>query len=207
MQAIRIHAFKQPPRLESIDEPVRAAGRTLVRMRAATVGHIDRTVWSGAFLRHPPLPYVPGVEAAGIVVESERFDPGTRVWLRGAGLGTRFDGTWRELIDAPDEALGALPEALPFTLGAAFFSPCTSAWVALHEVGRLRAGERVLVSGASGAVGSITAQLALEAGTEVFAVVSDDAQAARLPQGVRAVRVDRAAPAPPAGGRPSSPRS
>jgi NADPH:quinone reductase len=198
MQAIRVHAFNQPPRLEQIDDPVRRAGRSLVRMQAATVGHIDRTIWSGQFLRHPPLPYVPGVEAAGVVVAGERFAPGTRVWLRGGGLGTRGDGTWRELIDAPDEALGALPDALPFALGSAFFSPCTSAWVALHEVARLGAGERVLVSGASGAVGSITVQLALEAGAKVFAVVSDAAQAASLSSGAEALIVDRGAPALPA---------
>ena len=198
VKAVRVHAFNQPPRLEQIDAPVAGAGRSLVRMRAATVGHIDRTIWSGAFLRHPPLPYVPGVEAAGIVVAGDRFAAGTRVWLRGGGLGTRGDGTWRELIDAPDEALGALPDALPFAFGSAFFSPCTSAWVALHEVARLDAGERVLVSGASGAVGGVTVQLALEAGAQVFAVLADAAQAASLPPGAEAVIVGRAAPAPPA---------
>ena len=193
-----MHAFGAAPVVEALDAPAPAPGRSLVRMHAATVGHIDRTIWGGAFFRHPPLPYVPGVEAAGVVVAGERFAPGTRVWMRGGGLGTRFDGTWRELIDAPDEALGVLPDALPFALGSAFFSPCTSAWVALHEVGRLAAGERVLVSGASGAVGSLAVQLALEAGARVHAVVADAAQAARLPAGASAV-VMAAGGAPPAG--------
>ncbi|MCY1205968.1 putative quinone oxidoreductase, YhdH/YhfP family [compost metagenome] len=133
-------------------------------MQAATVGHIDRTVWQGRFLRHPPLPYTPGVEAAGVVVASERYAEGQRVWLRGSGLGTLFDGTWCELIDAPDDALGVLPDAVPMALGAAFFSPTTSAWVALHEVARLQSGEQVLVTGASGAVGSLVMQLARDAG-------------------------------------------
>jgi NADPH:quinone reductase len=70
--------------------------------------------------------------------------------------------------------------------------------VALHEVARLGAGERVLVSGASGAVGSITVQLALEAGAKVFAVVSDAVQAASLPSGAEALIVDRASPSVPA---------
>jgi NADPH:quinone reductase len=169
MKAVRVHAWNEAPRLEELPEPQGGPGRTLVRMHAATVGHIDRTVWSGAFLRHPPLPYVPGVEAAGVVVTSERFAPGSRVWMRGAGLGIARDGTWRELIEVPDEALGALPADVSFPLGSAFFSPCTSAWVALHEVGRLQPGERVLVSGASGAVGSIAMQLAREAGADVRA--------------------------------------
>jgi NADPH:quinone reductase len=169
MKAVRVHAWNEAPRLEELPEPQGGPGRTLVRMHAATVGHIDRTVWSGAFLRHPPLPYVPGVEAAGVVVAGDRFAPGSRVWMRGAGLGIARDGTWRELIEVPDEALGALPAAVPFALGSAFFSPCTSAWVALHEVGRLQPGERVLVSGASGAVGAIAMQLAREAGADVRA--------------------------------------
>jgi NADPH2:quinone reductase len=190
MRAVRVHGWGEPPRLEDLPEPTAAPGRTIVRMRAATVGHIDRTVWSGAFLRHPPLPYVPGVEAAGEVVASSRFAAGERVWLRGAGLGTVRDGTWRELIDAPDAAIGLLPPQVSMALGSAFFSPCTSAWVALHDVGRLQQGERVLVSGASGAVGSIAVQLARDAGAEVRAFCVDAGAAARLPQDVEAVFAD-----------------
>ncbi|RTD85786.1 zinc-binding alcohol dehydrogenase family protein [Variovorax atrisoli] len=173
MKAVRIHGFDAVPVLEEIAEPIAQPGRTIVRMEAATVGHIDRTVWRGSFLRHPPLPYTPGVEAAGVVVASGRFQVGQRVWLRGSGLGTLFDGTWCELIDAPDEALGLLPDDVPMTLGAAFFSPTTSAWVALHEVAKLRAGEQVLVTGASGAVGSLVMQLARDAGCVAIAVAAD----------------------------------
>lgn len=170
MKAIRIHGFDAVPVLEEVADPVARPGRSIVRMQAATVGHIDRTVWRGSFLRHPPLPYTPGVEAAGIVVASGSYEVGQRVWLRGSGLGTLFDGTWCEQIDAPDEALGLLPDALPMTLGAAFFSPTTSAWVALHEVAKLRTGEQVLVTGASGAVGSLAMQLARDAGCIVTPV-------------------------------------
>jgi NADPH2:quinone reductase len=175
VKAVRIHGFDAIPVLEEIADPVARPGRTLVRMEAATVGHIDRTVWRGSFLRHPPLPYTPGVEAAGVVMASERYAIGQRVWLRGSGLGTLFDGTWCEQIDAPDEALGLLPDAVPMALGAAFFSPTTSAWVALHEVAKLQAGEQVLVTGASGAVGSLVMQLARDAGCPVMAVDPDAA--------------------------------
>ena len=164
-------------------------------MQAATVGHIDRTVWSGNFFQHPPLPYIPGVEAAGIVRSSERFAVGDRVWLRGAGLGIRQDGTWCEFIDAPDEAVEKLPDAVTMPLGSAFFSPCTSAWVALHDVARLQPGERLLVTGASGAVGGITVQLALALGARVHAVVRDAAQSEQLPAGVTPVLEDQLADA------------
>lgn len=173
MKAVRIHGFDAVPVLEEIAEPMARPGRTIVRMEAATVGHIDRTVWRGSFLKHPPLPYTPGVEAAGVVIASGRYQAGQRVWLRGSGLGTLFDGTWCEQIDAPDEALGLLPDDVPMTLGAAFFSPTTSAWVALHEVAKLKASEQVLVTGASGAVGSLVMQLARDAGCAAVAVAAD----------------------------------
>lgn len=176
MKAVRMAGFGAAPVLEELPDPQPRAGRTLVRMAAATVGHIDRTVWSGAFLRHPPLPYVPGVEAAGTVVAGGWYAPGQRVWVRGSGLGTTENGTWCELIDAPDEALGPLPDGIDMALGSAFFSPCTSAWVALHEVARLQPGERVLVTGATGAVGSMTVQLARDAGAVVLTQVDEAAQ-------------------------------
>jgi NADPH2:quinone reductase len=206
MKAVRIHGFDAVPVLEDIADPVARPGRTLVRMEAATVGHIDRTVWRGSFLRHPPLPYTPGVEAAGVVVASERYSAGQRVWLRGSGLGTLFDGTWCEQIDAPDEALGLLPDAVPMPLGAAFFSPCTSAWVALHDVAKLQAGERVLVTGASGAVGSLVMQLARDIGCAATAV---DPEAPPPPAGSADLLVDtvggevlsKVLPAVRAGGR------
>jgi NADPH:quinone reductase len=183
MKAMQVHALGDPPRLDEVDAPRPAPSRTMVEMQAASVGHIDRTVWSGSFLQHPPLPYIPGVEAAGIVRSSERFAAGERVWLRGRGLGIRTNGTWCELIDAPDEAVEKLPDEIPMTLGSAFFSPCTSAWVAIHDVARLQPGERLLVTGASGAVGSVTVQLALAMGARVHALVRDAPQTQQLPAG------------------------
>lgn len=173
MRAVRIHGFNEAPVLEEVADPVARPGRTIVRMEAATVGHIDRTVWRGSFLRHPPMPYTPGVEAAGVVIASKRYEAEQRIWLRGSGLGTLFDGTWCEQIDAPDEALGPLPDAVSMALGSAFFSPTTSAWVALHEVAKLQAGEQVLVTGASGAVGSLVMQLARDAGCVAVAVAPE----------------------------------
>jgi len=172
MKAVRVANWNVPVTLHEVAEPLPREGHTIVRVHAATVGHIDRTIWSGAFLRHPPLPYTPGVEAAGVVVSSSTFEPGERVWIRGGGLGTVTDGTWADFVIAPDAAIGRLPDGVSFELGSAFFSPCTSAWVALHTIGQLAAGQRVLITGATGAVGSIAVQLAIEAGAQVIATVS-----------------------------------
>jgi len=174
VKAARIHAWGELPRIDELPEPAASAGRSLVRMAATSVSHLDRSIAAGGFLRHPALPYVPGVEAAGTIVQSERFAIGARVWLRGAGLGTTEDGTWRETINAPDAAIGLLPDAIAMALGAAFFSPCTAAWTSLFGVGVLQPGERVLVSGATGAVGSIVLQLARAAGAEVAVALDRD---------------------------------
>jgi NADPH2:quinone reductase len=193
MKALRVHDWGQAPQLEDMAEPAPPGpGRSLVRMHAASMGHIDHTIWSGGFGLHPPLPYVPGTEAAGVVVAGERFSPGTRVWLRGGGLGTRRDGSWREYIDTPDEAMGELPADIPYTLGASFFSPCTAAWCALHDLGRWQPGERILVTGASGAVGSIALQLARECGAQAFAVRSPGS--APPPSGAQSVLLEELRP-------------
>ena len=193
MKALRVHAWGEPPRLETLPHPARLPGHSLVRMRAASVGHIDHTIWGGRFALRPPLPYVPGTEAAGEVLEGDRFPPGSRVWLRGGGLGTRRDGCWREVIAVPDDIMGLLPDAVPFDLGAAFFSPCTAAWCALHDLGRWQPGERILITGASGAVGSIAVQLARAAGAKVQAVLPTG-RVNRVPGDVEAVRLDELRP-------------
>lgn len=185
--SVRVHGFGAPPRVEDVPDPTCPPGHTSVQIAAATVGHIDRSIWSGSFLRHPPLPYTPGVEASGMVVESARFAPGERVWVRGGGLGTARDGTWAERAVAPDEVIGALPDGVDFGTGSVFFSPCTSAWIALHSIGQVSAGQTVLVTGATGAVGSIAVQLAAEAGACVVGSVSHPDRLGDLPDGVEGI--------------------
>ncbi|TFZ04555.1 quinone oxidoreductase family protein [Ramlibacter rhizophilus] len=191
MKALRVHAWGQRPVWEDLEPPLRTPGHSLVRLKAASVGHIDATVWGGRFPLRPSLPYVPGTEASGTVLESERFRPGTRVWLRGGGLGTRRDGTWREIVEAHDESMGELPEGVSFETGAAFFSPATSAWCALHELGGWAPAQEVLVTGASGAVGSLACQLARLAGARVRAVMGPRST---RPEGVECVGLDELQP-------------
>jgi NADPH:quinone reductase-like Zn-dependent oxidoreductase len=193
MQAARIHAWGRPPVIETVEEPVRAPGHTLVRVDAATVSHLDLTVASGDFGRLPPLPYVPGVEGSATVLESDRFTPGTQVIFREGTLGLETDGTWRERACVPDEALAPLSVRLAPSVAATFFSPVTTAYVALHDIGRVQPGETVVVTGVAGAVGSVTAQLAMAAGAQVVGVVSREARLSDLPEGVSGVVLSDAA--------------
>ncbi|GAA3191124.1 zinc-binding alcohol dehydrogenase family protein [Dactylosporangium siamense] len=188
MKAVRLHAFGADPVLDEVADPDPAAGETLVRITAAAAGHLDRTIIAGDFLDPPPLPYVPGVEGAGVVVSSGRHPAGTAVWVRGGGLGVSRAGTWAELVAVPDDAVHPMPDGCDPRLAACFFTAVTTAHVALTDVAGLRAGERVAVTGAAGSVGAVVVQLAAAAGAaSITGLVSDAGRAAQVPPPGRAV--------------------
>jgi NADPH:quinone reductase-like Zn-dependent oxidoreductase len=185
MLALRIVDWNEAPRLERIARPIAAEGETLIKIEAATVSHLDLTVMTGKFDIQPKLPYVGGTDGAGFVVESGRFTPGTLVALRGGGIGLTRDGTWAEYVAVPDSALREVPQSLSPELAATVYSPLTTSYVALQDIGQMgrwstgprnASEEVVIVTGASGAVGSVVVQMAGQAGAHVIAVVSSDAR-------------------------------
>src|SRR3569833_572083 len=187
MRAVRIHEWNSPPVVDELPAPVRGPGESLVRIEAATVSHLDDLVASGRFGVRPELPYVPGVEGSAIVLESDTHPIGSQVIFRDGPVGLRADGTWRELATVPDDTL--LPQAVRLdpSVAACFFVPVTTAYVAVHDVGMLAPGETIMVSGASGAVGSVVVQLALAHGAEVIALVSRASRLSLVPAGATAV--------------------
>lgn len=196
MRAARIHGWGQAPVVENVPVPEPRPGESLVRVESAAAAHLDVTVAGGDFGIKPTLPYVGGVEGCGVIVVSERFAPGTRVILRGGGLGMVRDGTWAELVAVKDKTLVELPEGLSPELGAIFWVPTTTAYNALHVIGRLgawlpevtnSADEHVVVGGAAGAVGAMVAQLAVRSGASVTALVADEGQAERVVAGATVV--------------------
>lgn len=196
MRAVRIHGWGDPPVVDQVPVPQPAEGESLVKVDAATVAHLDRTVASGEFGLKPSLPYIGGVEGCGTVIESDSIPRGTRVLLRGSGLGLKRDGTWAEYVAVPSEELQAVPPGLAPEVGATFFVPLTTAAVALRHVGRLghwsgladsARDEVVVVGGAAGAVGSVVAQLALREGASVLGTVADESQVDLLPPGVEPI--------------------
>lgn len=168
MAAWQVRAFGAPPERCQLPMPEPGPGEALVRVSVFVVSHLDRTVAGGAFALRPRLPYVPGGEGSGVVTALgaglEGPPPGSPVRVHGAGLGATRPGTWAQYVVAPPEALEPLPRDLDPATGAAFGTVASTAWVALHDVGGWREGERVGVSGALGAVGSLCAELAIRAG-------------------------------------------
>jgi NADPH:quinone reductase-like Zn-dependent oxidoreductase len=114
-------------------------------------------------------PSIPGHEVAGVVRALSYGTAGLAVGQRVFGLTdwTR-DGTLAEYAVVEARNLAPLPAAVDFTVGAGVAMTGLTAWQGLFEHGRLRAGQSVLVHGAAGAVGSMAAQLAREAGAYVI---------------------------------------
>jgi NADPH2:quinone reductase len=192
--ALRVHAFGEPPRLDRVRVPEPGPEDVLVEIAAAVVSHHDATVARGDFAFCPELPYVPGLEGAGRVVavgaqvDSARVSMGTPVRLGGGGLGHTRPGTWAEHAAVTARAATAVPDGMELGLAAAYGSVAAAAWAALFEVGLLRAGERVGVTGASGAVGSLATQLAARA--HAGAVLAWTRSPDRLTPAVQAVAPD-----------------
>ena len=150
MRAIRFHQWGTAPTVDDVAVPERAPGETLVRVDAAAISHLDLSVSSGNFGMRPPLPYAGGVEGSGTVLESDDLSPGTRVLLRGKGLGLLRDGTWRERVSVPAGAMTIVDQGMAPEVAATFFVPCTTAYVALEDIGRWQPGEHVTVHRPSG---------------------------------------------------------
>src|SRR5258706_3520425 len=114
-------------------------------------------------------PSIPGHELAGVVTALGYGTTGLSVGQRVFGLADwDRDGTLAEHVAIEARNLAPLPGDVDFTVGASLPISGLTAWQGLFEHGRLQAGQSVLVHGAAGAVGSVVAQLALEAGAYVI---------------------------------------
>jgi len=114
-------------------------------------------------------PSIPGHELAGVVTAIGYGTTGLSLGQRVFGLTDWYrDGTLAEYVAVEARNLAPLPGDVDFTVGAALVMPGLTAWQGLFEHGRLQAGQRVLVHGAAGVVGSMATQLARDAGAYVI---------------------------------------
>jgi NADPH:quinone reductase len=173
---------------ESLPAPTHRAGEVLVEMEAACVAPLDVQIAAGRFPARPTVPYVAGIDGVGRVVSGGSFAEGTRVRIRGAGVGMTRDGCAAERVVLPAPALHELREDVEAAVAATFFVPCSTAHAALHDVGGLQQGERVAVRGAAGSVGQVAIQMALAAqASEVIGIVSSQERISAVPAGARTV--------------------
>src|SRR5262245_41667207 len=112
MRAAIVHEYGSPPDVGELEPPEPSDGNAVRELLAAALNPADLAIASGKFpAGSPPLPYVPGIEGVGRVVESSRFAPGTRVWASGRGLGVARMGSFSERFVAAEEVLVEVPEA------------------------------------------------------------------------------------------------
>jgi NADPH2:quinone reductase len=169
MKAIRVHEFGPPHVLKLEDTPEPRAGphQVVVAVKAAGINPVDTYIRAGTYAKKPALPYTPGFDAAGIVEAvgdgATRFKPGDRVYING-----NVTGAYAEKTLCNESTVFALPNRLSFAQGAGIWVPYATALYALLEVSRARAGETVLVHGASGGVGSAAVQIARAMGLRVI---------------------------------------
>jgi NADPH:quinone reductase-like Zn-dependent oxidoreductase len=177
MRAARIAELGQPP------EPVEIDGDGSIEITAAALNPLDLSIASGRWYGgHPPLPYIPGCEAVG------RRD-GERVYLFGDGRGTAKDGFLVERVDFPDELAVPLPDSVDDALAAAAGVAGLAGYVPVAKVAQVRPGDRVVVLGATGSVGTVAVQAAKLLGAErVVAAGRDEAKLERaLERGADAI--------------------
>jgi NADPH2:quinone reductase len=168
--------------------PAQGVGEVLVEMEAACISPLDVQIAAGRFPVRPTVPYVAGTDGAGRVLSGGGAAEGTRVRIRGAGVGIARGGCAAERVALPAAALHELREDVEAGVAATFFVPCSTAYAALHDVGGLQPGERVAVRGAAGSVGQVAIQMALAArASDVIGIVSSPERVSAVPPGARAV--------------------
>ena len=162
--------------------PVPGAGQLLIKVAACGMGYVDALVAVGGYQVKPPVPFTPGQEVAGTVAAVgsgvDSLQVGDRVMASG------FGGGLAEFLLAPVAAVTRLPARMRFDQAAGFGINYLTALHGLRDRANLQPGERLLVMGAAGGVGSAAVQLGKLLGATVIAAASTpDKRAFALSQG------------------------
>ena len=191
MKAVRIHEDGGPEvlRYEDAPDPEPGAGEVLIRLRAASLNHLD--LWIRQGLPSVPKPRILGADGAGVVQalgdRVDAFELGDRVVIN-PGLehddqitvvGEHTDGTHAELIAVPAENVYPIRGGLSFEQAAAFPLVFETAYRMLVTKAELRASEWVLVWGIGSGVSTAALAIAKALGANVLATSSSDEKLAR----------------------------
>ena len=168
MKAIVVSEFGAPDvmRFEDVADPAPRPGQVLVRVHACGVNPVETYIRAGTYARKPNLPYTPGSDVGGTIEQVgtgvTQFTPGDRVYTQGAS------GGYAQLLVCDEGLAHPLPARVSFAQGAALGVPYSTAWRALFLRAGARAGETLLVHGASGGVGTAAVELGRSHGLRVI---------------------------------------
>jgi len=181
MKAVRFHQVGGPEvlRYEDTDRPVAGPGQVLIRVAGSAFNPADAGIRGGTLPIPVTLPHVPGYDVSGTVAgvgeDVTAFAVGDAVI---GFLPMGEDGSAAEYVVAPADVLVPAPSRIDPVDSAAVPSVALTAWQALFDLGGLERGQRLLITGAGGAVGGYAIQLAKRAGAFVIATASPRSLAA-----------------------------
>ena len=176
-------------RYEDYPEPELGPADCLVAVKAVTLNGFDPMVLRGIPGLKTPLPMIPGADVAGEVIETgpevKRWKKGDRVAVipnrpRVGMMGETLRGGACERLAIPEEFLLELPDKVSYVDAACLPTAYGCALRMMYTRGKVAKGEKVLILGASGGVGTCCVQLAKLVGAEVIAVTSSDEKAEKL---------------------------
>ncbi len=188
-QKVVVSEFGETPldavdRFLSFEEQAPPAPETLqpsdvvIAVQSAAVGWVDLLMTSGQYQHMPQPPYTPGLESAGTVVwagSDAKRSVGEKVIVDGFLVGPRSKGAYQKYggfasyVVAPSNAVIPLPSRLSFDQAASFLGNYETAYHCVIARGKLRAGETILIHGASGSTGLAAVHLAKVLGANVIA--------------------------------------
>ncbi|HVB60685.1 MAG TPA: zinc-binding dehydrogenase [Ktedonobacteraceae bacterium] len=181
MKAVQFAEFGGPEVLQvrEAPDPVPGPDDVLIAVKATTVNRLDLFQRDGSRYKGP-LPFTPGLEAAGVVVHTRHgFHEGARV-LTTRAAAAKGGGGYASLIAAPAADLVRIPDGVSFEQAVAAGLASSTAWATLFDLGHLKAGERVLIWSGSSGVGSLAIQFAKHAGAWVATTASNETKAAKM---------------------------
>ncbi|NBM15262.1 zinc-dependent alcohol dehydrogenase family protein [Streptomyces sp. GC420] len=176
MRAVVLEEFGGPLELREVPRPEPRKGQVLVRIHASGVNPLDTKIRAGrAAHARSRLPAVLGLDMAGVVVEAgpeaTGFRPGDEVYGLIGGVGD-LQGSLAQYAAVDARLLAPKPVSLGMREAAALPLAVITAWEGLVDRAGVRAGQRVLVHGGAGGVGSVAVQIAAARGAEVYATAS-----------------------------------
>lgn len=172
MKAVVCRVFGPPENLvlEELPRPVPAAGQVLVEVHAIGLNFTDLLAIEGRSQLERHMPFIPGVEAAGVVLQVgpgvTKVRPGQRV------LGSKTQGTYAEEVVFDEDELAVIPDEMDMPTAAAFYVAAMTVRYALQDRAKLQPGELLLVLGAGGGAGLASVEIGKALGARVVAAAS-----------------------------------
>lgn len=178
MKAVRVHNYGGPEvlRFEDAPRPAPGPGEVLIHVGAASVNPIDWKIRAGYMKDYVPmpLPFIPGYDVSGVVeavgAGATKFKKGDEVYARADAV--HGHGAYAEYAVAKEDETALKPKSIDHVHAATIPVAAVTAWRALFDTADLKAGQKVLIHGAAGGVGSFAVQLTKWKNAHVYGTAS-----------------------------------